>query len=1111
MAIGRPISLTPNIATKAINSVATANQTDFTVTGGYRINELAVYRNGVRLAQGRDFTANDGTTVTLTNGATVNDVIEFVVFDSFNVADAIVSVASSQTVSGDLNVTGKFYSGSIDPNSLNVAGVGTITRISNTSLVATSATVSSALHVGSALTANAAGDVESIGIITAASFSGDGSALVGVANTDFVVSVATTTGNLNVSAAATITGDLTVSDSIAVTKDINIGAAATITGALSAGAISGSTGTFSGAVNVDATTDSTSSTSGALIVDGGLGVAKNVFIGAGLSVAGTLTYEDVTNVDSVGLITAKSGVNITGGELTVGSGITMGIAGVATFSGTSDVHLLDNVQLNVGDGSDLSLYHDGSHSYIKDSGTGNLKILSSLLSIKNPADSTVMIQATVNDSVDLYYNNSKKFETTNDGTSTTGIATATVGIDAAISVWTLGASGSSHYTFTGPGNLSATTDPTLNLIRGQKYTFRNRSGGHPFRIQSTPNGSSGTQYNNGVTNNDGGNGTDIIFDVPYDAPAILYYQCTSHGSMGGPMYIGGSGYEISVGSGITFGSAGVATFSGTSDVHLHDGVRLLLGTGSDLRIQHDGSHGYIQENTGNLRIDGDLIQLRSSAGENYLIGNANDAVDIYFNGSKKFETTNDGTVTSGIATATRSYVNTPSQRENDNIPLLVKGITKEDPVIGVQGINANGVTLLADSYVDGESQVGLGLQYSGSGLFLGRGVGVSTDTNNSYVSLQGQYAYKPAGIVVDNAIKFRTDSVNGVRPVGTAVTMYDRVLFDSTGDIDIYGTAAGITSAKWDASANSFYFKDNSKAYFGDSSDLSIYHDGSNSYIKHAGTGSLIVNAADSGEDIYIRAADDVFIQTQTTENSIKAIGNGAVELYHNNVKQLSTRSDGIEIHSPEGGEAMIYMTADEGDDNTDKYRLVAQNGGDWLVQRYTGSAYSSELRVGSTSGVQLNYQGNAKLNTTNDGVVITGIATVSQGANFDGILTEKYNETAGKVSDNPNIDLEDGMIHFFTTTESTTSTPNLRYNSSKSLNNMMSVGDSLTVTIILSPAAGGYSNNLSIDGSGVTEEWNGGSAPSSGGSGGYDVYSYTVLKRGNASFTVLANVQNYA
>ena len=47
---------------------------------------------------------------------------------------------------------------------------------------------------------------------------------------------------------------------------------------ISCGTIAGSTGTFSGAVNVDDTTDSTSATSGSLIVDGGLGVAKNVYI-----------------------------------------------------------------------------------------------------------------------------------------------------------------------------------------------------------------------------------------------------------------------------------------------------------------------------------------------------------------------------------------------------------------------------------------------------------------------------------------------------------------------------------------------------------------------------------------------------------------------------------------------------------------------------------------------------------------------------------------------------------------------------------------------------------------------------------------------------------------
>ena len=52
-----------------------------------------------------------------------------------------------------------------------------------------------------------------------------------------------------------------------------------------------------------------------------------------VSIAGTLRYEDVTNVDSTGIITAKSGVKVTGGEILVGSGFSVGQAGVATASG----------------------------------------------------------------------------------------------------------------------------------------------------------------------------------------------------------------------------------------------------------------------------------------------------------------------------------------------------------------------------------------------------------------------------------------------------------------------------------------------------------------------------------------------------------------------------------------------------------------------------------------------------------------------------------------------------------------------------------------------------------------------------------------------------------
>ena len=104
-------------------------------------------------------------------------------------------------------------------------------------------------------------------------------------------------------------------------------------------------------------------------------------------------------------------------------------------------------------------------------------------------------------------------------------------------VFTIGASGSSAYTFQGEGLNGTVNNPTLYLTRGKTYRFENGSGGHPIRIQSTP-GASGTAYNTGVTNNSG-SGT-VIVEVQHDAPDVLYYQCTSHAAMNGILYITGA-------------------------------------------------------------------------------------------------------------------------------------------------------------------------------------------------------------------------------------------------------------------------------------------------------------------------------------------------------------------------------------------------------------------------------------------------------------------------------------------------------------------------------------------------------------------------------------------
>jgi len=133
---------------------------------------------------------------------------------------------------------------------------------------------------------------------------------------------------------------------------------------------------------------------------------------------------------------------------------------------------------------------------------------------------------------------------------------------------------------------------------------------------------------------------------------------------------------------------------------------------------------------------------------------------------------------------------------------------------------------------------------------------------------------------------------------------------------------------------------------------------------------------------------------------------------------------------------------------------------------------------------------------------------TIDSGAGFkfsNSSLTEKVKITAGKLSDNQNINLDNGMVHYFTTTETTTSTPNIT--ASAGINTIMSTGDTMVVTIITTAAAGAYSAQLTIEGAATTENWIGGEVPAAGGGSGVDIYSYTIIKTGSAAYTVIGNL----
>ena len=162
----------------------------------------------------------------------------------------------------------------------------------------------------------------------------------------------------------------------------------------------------------------------------------NTLSATNINVSGTLTYEDVTNVDSVGLVTARSGLRVVGGGLTVTGVSTFfddvtftGAAANITFDKSANAFsFADDAEAKFGDSGDLKIYHDGANSYVSDVGTGDLRLSGSFVKLNNVGNTATMVKATDGGSVELNHNGSKKFETTGAGVTVTGICSASGGV-----------------------------------------------------------------------------------------------------------------------------------------------------------------------------------------------------------------------------------------------------------------------------------------------------------------------------------------------------------------------------------------------------------------------------------------------------------------------------------------------------------------------------------------------------------------------------------------------------------------------------------------------------------------------------------------------------------
>ena len=352
---------------------------------------------------------------------------------------------------------------------------------------------------------------------------------------------------------------------------------------------------------------------------------------------GVLSFADTTNnANRINL--SSNGTVAVQQHLDVGAGVD--VTGITTSTNGVRVNTDGSASadyISVGASQDLKIYHDGSHSYIRDIGTGGLRITTDSFNVVSSPNNEAMITATENGAVNLYHDHNLKLATNSSGVSVTGniSCSGTVdGVDIAARNTLFGGLTSSSGVLSN-GVTATTQSAGNNTTRVATTAFVTTAISN--LVDSSPSALNTLNELAAALGDDANFSTTVTNSIATKLANIVEDTTPQ---LGGTLQSNGHMIRFADATGV-------------------NSNRLKFGTGDDLHVYHNGSNSTIRhEGTGSLLLTttAGSIQMLHNA-ENMLIANPDGAVDLYHNNSKKFETTSLGvTVTGGVyPSATDTY------------------------------------------------------------------------------------------------------------------------------------------------------------------------------------------------------------------------------------------------------------------------------------------------------------------------------------------------------------------------------------------------------------------------------------------------------------------------